>query len=210
MNKNNELNELFEEWKEKHKEEPYNSDTIPVKRIDKKSFTFDGFIFGEKTGAVLYILDESNLQESSKETNDFFWLKGAYKVKNNINKNPIPRRIEKMQKRICEQIKEIDLQDIAYMNINKRGGFGSRDDKTLWNYYNKYNTFIFREINIISPKIIVYCAGNQEIYSDLIEHKKELKCNYILNMSHPSSRNTDDKYMEEFENEVIRNGLMQK
>lgn len=202
MSKIEELNNLFEQWKKEQKKESYNADTIPVKRIDKSSFCFDGFVFGEKSNTVLYILDESNLQEKSKESNDFFWLKGAYKIKNNINKNPIPRRIELMQEIIKNKFNDISLQDISYMNINKRGGFEACNDKILLNYYNKYKGFIFEEIKILDPKIIVSCTGNDKIYSDLVNNKEQLNCNYILNMPHPSCRYTDEKYKKEFEKEI--------
>ena len=208
MSKIEELNKLFDKWKEKQSNEDKDSNTIPkiIKRIDKNSFTSDGFIFGEKAGGVLYILNESNLQDSSKESYDFFWLKGAYKVENNINKSPIPRRIELMQKYICSKVKDINLQDISYMNINKRGGFSSRDNEALWNYYNEYKeNFIFEEIKIIEPKIIVVCTGYKDIYKDLLEHQKDLKYKYIVNMKHPSYSYVSDKdYIEEFEKEVER------
>lgn len=209
MNKIQELNTLFEQWKEKQSKEDRNSNTIPkiIKRIDKNSFTSDGFLFGEKAGGVLYILNESNLQEGTKESYDFFWLKGAYKVKNNINKNPIPRRIELMQNIISNKIPEIDIQDISYMNINKRGGFSSRDNEALWNYYNEYKEkFIFEEIKIIEPKIIVVCTGLKKIYLDLLKHQEELKYKYIIDMYHPSySFASDEDYLDKFKKELEKN-----
>ena len=209
MSKIQELNTLFEQWKEKQSQEDKNSNTIPkiIKRIDKDSFTADGFLFGEKAGGVLYILNESNLQEGTKESYDFFWLKGAYKVKNNINKNPIPRRIELMQNIISNKIPEIDIQDISYMNINKRGGFSSRDNEALWNYYNEYKEkFIFEEIKIIEPKIIVVCTGFKKIYSDILKHHEELKYKYIIDMYHPSySFASDEDYLDKFKKELEKN-----
>ena len=54
------------------------------------------------------------------------------------------------------------------MNINKRGGFAECDKKILYNYYKKYKeNYIWKEIEIINPKVIVFCAGVNEIFEDL-------------------------------------------
>ena len=83
MDKKKELDNLFNEWKEEQMKD--NSDTIesPIvfKRIEKDSFSYDGFVYDEKEGTVIYILAESNLQESVKIDNNEFWFKDVTKAK---------------------------------------------------------------------------------------------------------------------------------
>lgn len=211
MSKIEELDELFEEWKKKQKEEYKEQkkqkerekeqeeneeykNTIPILKVDNDSFTYDGFVFEEDDGTVLYILCESNLGLNTK-ANDEFWFKGVYKIKNNIY--TIPKRIEKMQEYLCEKLPCLKKTDISYMNINKRGGFKNNDITILQNYYKRYKEEILREIEIINPKIIVYCARSEAIYNDLI--KKIDKEIIKIFMWHPSCRKSDDKYIDEFD-----------
>ncbi|HJJ05459.1 MAG TPA: hypothetical protein OIM45_06410 [Clostridiaceae bacterium] len=206
MSKVEELNELFIKWKEEHKNEKLNNEdvterTIPVKEIDKNSFTYDGFVFDEKDGTILYILSESNVGDNAKEDNDMFWFKGIYKVENNTY-HSIPRRIEKMQKVLCQKIPQLTNRDISYMNINKRGGFGECNKQILYNYYKRYKEhYIWKEIEIINPKLIVFCVGaySEEIYKDI---KNNVKCKYMIQMPHPSCRVSDEKYIEEFKEKL--------
>lgn len=202
MGKVERLNELFEQWEEEHKREldinnKDNQSTIPNLKISKDSFTYDGFVFDEKDNTVLYILAESNLDGKIKD-NGTFWLKSVYKIRNNNLK--ITKRIEKMQNYICQNFTELSMKDISYMNINKRGGFAECNNQTLYNYYNKYKKdYILKEIEIINPKVIVFCAGNKAIYDDL---KENVKCKYIIDMYHPSYQYiSDEKYIEKFKSE---------
>ena len=201
MKKKEELNNLFLKWKEEQRKEK-DAITIPFNKVDKASFTYDGFVFEEKDNTVLYILKESNLINGTK-ANDEFWFKEIYKEQN--NRNIITRRIEKMQKYICLNIPNISNRDISYMNINKRGGFTKNDEDTMYNYYERYKEkYILEEIKIINPIIIIYCAKDQKIYEDLV---KNIKVKYIINMDHPSNYYiSDKKYMEKFKerfNKVI-------
>lgn len=202
MGKTEKLNELFEKWKKEHEKEvdisdKNNQSTIPSLKVSKDSFTYDGFVFDEKDNTVLYMLAESNLDGKLKD-NETFWLKSVYKVKNNNLK--ITKRIEKMQEYLCQIFTELSMRDISYMNINKRGGFAECNKQILYNYYNRYKENIFKEIEIINPKVIVFCAGNNAIYEDL---KENVKCKYVINMYHPSYQYvSDEKYIEKFSEEI--------
>lgn len=207
MEKIEKLNKLFKEWREEQENEDdqiSSLSTIPLNKVNKSSFTYDGFVFEEKDNTVLYILKESNLLEGNKANNEF-WFKQVYKEEN--NKNIITRRIEKMQKYICDNVPEIGIRDISYMNINKRGGFTNNERKAMYNYYEKYKEkYIWKEIEIINPKIIIFCAREREIYEDLV---KNIKVKNILNMYHPSNYYISDmKYMDVFKtlfnNQYIR------
>ena len=48
MSKGEELNERFTKWKRKQKNEKECENTIPIIKISKESFTYDGFVFEEK------------------------------------------------------------------------------------------------------------------------------------------------------------------
>lgn len=207
MNKTEKLYELFEKWKKEQVKEKegnskidYQKTTIPVLQVSKNSFTYDGFVFDGKDNTVLYILAESNLCGNCK-ANETFWFKSVYKVENNNLK--ITRRIEKMQKYICGKFPELSKTDISYMNVNKRGGFAECDKKILYNYYEKYKeNYIWKEIEIINPKVIVFCAGVHEIYNDL---KDNVHCEYVIEMYHPIYQfMSDEKYMEKFKQEFDR------
>lgn len=199
MGKTEKLNELFEKWKKEHEKEldisdKNNQSTIPSLKVSKDSFTYDGFVFDEKDNTVLYMLAESNLEGKIKD-NETFWLKSVYKIRNNNLK--ITKRIEQMQEYLCNKIPELSMKDISYMNINKRGGFAGCNKQTLYNYYNKYKENILKEIEIINPSVIVFCAGNKTIYDDL---KENVNCKYIIDMYHPSYRYWSiEKFKEEFE-----------
>lgn len=200
MCKTEKLNKLFEEWKKEQEKETdlkiqkYNQGTIPVLKVSKDSFTYDGFVFNEKDDTVLYILAESNLCGNYKEEG-IFWFKSVYKIENNNLK--LTKRIEKMQEYLCQKFPELSKIDISYMNINKRGGFAECNKQILYNYYEKYKeNYIWKEIEIINPKVIVFCAGVNEIFEDL---KKNISCKYIINMYHPSYQfMSDEKYIDKF------------
>lgn len=201
MKKEEDLNKLFMKWKEEQANEE-DTTTIPFNKVDKTSFTYDGFVFEEKDNTVLYILKESNLLNGTK-ANDESWFKEIYKEQN--NKNIITRRIEKMQKYICLKIPDMSNRDISYMNINKRGGFTGNDEDAMYNYYERYKEkYIWKEIEIINPMIIVFCAKDKKIYDDLV---KNLNVKYAIKMDHPSNYYiSDKKYMEKFKerfNKVI-------
>ena len=201
MKKEEDLNKLFMKWKEEQANEE-DTTTIPFNKVDKTRFTYDGFVFEEKDNTVLYILKESNLLNGTK-ANDEFWFKEIYKEQN--NKNIITRRIEKMQKYICLNIPNMSNRDISYMNINKRGGFTGNDEDAMYNYYERYKEkYIWKEIEIINPMIIVFCAKDKKIYDDLV---KNLNVKYAIKMDHPSNYYiSDKKYIEKFKerfNKVI-------
>lgn len=207
MSKIEELENLFEKWKNEHSKDSYNSPTIPIKRIDKNSFCRDGFVFDAKDNTVLYILAESNLQGENK-SNDFFWVKGTYKIEENYHR--IPKAIEEIQSCICNKISGITLEDISYMNINKRGGFSECDKKALSKYYEEYRKLILEEIKIINPKIIIFAVGNTEkviingnettIYDDI---KANVNCDVLNTTYHlTSSKFSIDEFKKIIDTEL--------
>ena len=54
------------------------------------------------------------------------------------------------------------LSDCAYLNLNKRGGFHTCDQKRPGEYTRRYQPFIHREIELLAPERIVVCGELQD------------------------------------------------
>lgn len=232
----NQLKELFESWKQEHKND--NEYKCETTGIAKDSFTPDGMV-NEKTwnqlktenkSKVLYLLREANgntstLEEDGRSVDDGkFWFQQCV-ANGNIGKI-IFKRIEQMQEIIQDEKShngEI-LEQVAYMNINKRGGGATVDWKILNEYANEYKEQIMKEIYILKPDIIV-CCGTYWTFVDNIcglykengkakwethdkrdfvleatmetENGDKFEC-LIFNMYHPSARMKTENYIERF------------
>jgi len=146
----NDLKELFEDWKEAHKKDDHWLDTFPKcpccgampPEDFKISFTYDGYLTDNKEIKLLFIGRESNVSADIKafgKAKECFWMKdGKGKVRENY---------EKYLKEIAEAL-HVDYKNCAYMNINKRGGYGACSYDSLLNYVNVYRKFIKNEIEI--------------------------------------------------------------
>lgn len=75
------------------------------------------------------------------------------------------------------------LRYVAFMNINKRGGFTSCQPGRLAAYAKKYKDLIDREIRIISPDIIVCCGSDVRTCLSNIDSCKSVP---VLEVYHPS------------------------
>ncbi len=208
--------------------------TLISKYISKESFTLDGIIdedgWGNAKYKVLYILPEANgklnygkeykgkpVKVDVENGSNTFWMKNQVR-KTELDKcigRGIGRRIEKIQKKIYEilgvaKVKETRrecLYEIAYMNINKRGGFNklANAPKGIKNnfidYARRYAQFIKREIEIINPQYIVYCGFVTQLGEDILNIFKLEKVKYI-SVPHPSARKSDKVFFEEVEKVV--------
>ena len=90
------------------------------------------------------------------------------------------------------------FEEMAYMNVNKRGGTSTTargDENALINYANRYGKFILKEIKLLSKnrKVTVFIGGGEEYFRNLI---REL-CNKELGDS-------DKTYLYSFEGQEIR------
>lgn len=236
------LTELFDKWKEIQKNEPeydYNRTGIA-----KDSFTKDGIVDenvwnglpeGKK---VLYILREANgnateMEEEGKRVDDGkFWFQECVTGKETKVTDNIFQRIKEMQRIIrkpalkAKSDKKI-LREVAYMNLNKRGGGASVDWKIFNDYIEKYKEYIKEEIAIINPDIIVCCGtywslidnvcglykgerkkkwvpGNKKDFyyekAEIKNENKEVICEAtVINIYHPSARISKKDYIERFE-----------
>ncbi|MEE1503763.1 MAG: hypothetical protein UGF89_05930 [Acutalibacteraceae bacterium] len=195
------LESLFEIWKEAHLEEKYFKDSFPGNSLPvcfAKNWTNDGFLSENKKDIeILFILKEPN-ESKSIEKNDFcckeFW------IKNNIHKRiSIPRRMFKTARKLFEN-PDLDqktwFQQAAVMNLNKRGGYSQCNYKKLKNYVKIYKSFIEKQIEIINPKKIVFLCGNNDETKEIIK---------ILDVSryeiyygpHPAKWGSDENFLIE-------------
>lgn len=84
------------------------------------------------------------------------------------------------------------LSQVAFMNINKRGGNSTTDINYLKNYFFRYKDNIKREIEIINPDIIVWCVDFE------FDMEKEFPHIKVINMYHPAKA----RFMKKSELEI--------
>lgn len=200
-----ELEKLFVEWEREHKNDilyEYDTPGINGSFIPKENFIRDGFCVSEtiKENTVLYISKESheynydsNLNELKKK--EYTYLKDCF---SNNKKSIFARRIKIMQE-VLSDILGNDVNDISFMNINKRGGFAYTDMSVLNTYAMQFSDNIIREIEIINPKIIVCCGiGLKRIINMLYKKSNKEFDKNIIEVHHPSLVTSDDKYRNDF------------
>ena len=182
----NNLEELFYAWREQQKKETgYRN-----KQIDIDSFSIDGIV-DEKiwqsqiyTGKkVLYIAREANATGQKFADEGRFYLRDE----ESASKKRLFQRIMAMQNIIISRLdgnikNEYTYTDfnenkkqIAFMNINKRGGASSADLIKLNDYAEKYKQYIKREIEIINPDYIICCGSYWQIIDHVYDYFKSKK-----------------------------------
>ena len=205
-----ELKELFTDWAWQHSQESPDStkDTFPCQKSpdknsppvtpDHKSFTCsfcpDGYttLNGNYSGNeapeidVLFVLKESNVSNEGilrPEMNGTFWFDKC------VN-DPVRIRYKNRFEAVLDKLYEDRLipagysgdTSLGYMNINKRGGYGSTNMTRLRNYAKEYKCMINRQICIMNPKIIV-CFGCFGLMDAIINKNRPV---LLIDMHHPS------------------------
>lgn len=172
----NSLDDLFSEWKERHSEEcessyektapkSKNEKCIPNYNDFKNSFCPDGYVGDENKAELLFICRESNV-DGNAEINDEFWFKKISKMKKTKYYWCTNLIADKFGLYLCE---------CAYMNINKRGGYGSCDSNQLKEYATLYEDYILKEIELINPKKVVILGGlRDEIVEIIMKSEREI------------------------------------
>lgn len=215
-NRSAELEKLFDEWRKRHISEDYSNDKISKNKISKNNFIPDGIIdeasYMQSPKKILFIAKEAaclkkgNTIEKNFETaqNDGFWCRRvvlgeeergtrfssglALLASALLNKN-----FETPQKNLSV------LRYVAFMNINKRGGF-TECETNLSDYVKNYKDLIDREIKIISPDIIVCCGIGVRRCLSGVDSCKSLP---VLEVYHPSARyKTDTDRLKKLEDEL--------
>lgn len=193
-NRSAELDGLFEKWRERHESENCSSENI-----SKSNFIPDGIIdeasYMQSPKKILFIakeaacLKEENTIEENFEIaqNDGSWCRrvvlGEEKRGTSFSSGLALLANAILNENFETPEKDISaLRYVAFMNINKRGGF--TECKTdLPGYVKNYKDLIDREIKIISPDIIVCCgSGVRSCLSDI----DSCKSVPVLEVYHPS------------------------
>ena len=171
------IEELFPLWEKAHVAEKDHHETI-VGNISKEAFIEDGYIsqsdYLKAPIKILFILKEANVADYKLETHTS--QVGFYKSFITEEYDNPPKQKEKMARmayylqnpklsvseRRKPKINDLKkaLEKVAFMNINKRGGGNKTSPALFRNYYDKYSTFVQREIKILNPDIIVVLGKN--------------------------------------------------
>lgn len=199
-NRSAELEKLFDEWRKRHISEDYSNDKISKNKISKNNFIPDGIIdeasYMQSPKKILFIAKEAaclkkgNTIEENFEIaqNDGFWCRRVAFGDAKAKKGRFSPGLALLANAILNENFETPEKDIsalryvAFMNINKRGGF-TECETDLAAYVKKYKDLIDREIRIISPDIIVCCgSGVRSCLSDI----DSCKSVPVLEVYHPS------------------------
>jgi len=198
-NRSAELEKLFDEWRKRHISEDYSNDKISKNKISKNNFIPDGIIdeasYMQSPKKILFIakeaacLKEENTIEENFEIaqNDGFWCRrvvlGEEKRGTGFSSGLALLANAILNENFETPEKDISaLRYVAFMNINKRGGFTECKTK-LPDYVKNYKDLIDREIKIISPDIIVCCGSGVRTCLSNIDSCKSVP---VLEVYHPS------------------------
>ena len=215
-NRSAELEKLFDEWRKRHISEDYSNDKISKNKISKNNFIPDGIIdeasYMQSPTKILFIakeaacLKEENTIEENFEIaqNDGFWCRrvvlGEEKRGTSFSSGLALLANAILNENFETPEKDISaLRYVAFMNINKRGGF-TECETNLDAYVEKYKDLIDREIKIISPDIIVCCGMGVRGCLSGVDSCKSLP---VLEVYHPSARyKTDTDRLKKLEDEL--------
>ena len=177
------LDELFCLWQKAHMAEENPEKTFPQSPDGKKppkdafrgSFCLDGITSakGHEKGIdyelkphvdVLFVLKESNTG-GKPEKKGKFWFDGN------------PEQSERIDycKKFVKILKILDANEncrFGYMNLNKRGGYRRTHLPSLKRYVKKYAKFIKKQIQLHSPKIVVFCGCYDVAVSNVLDMDK--------------------------------------
>lgn len=211
-NRSAELEKLFDEWRKRHISEDYSND-----KISKNNFIPDGIIdeasYMQSPKKILFVAKEAaclkkeNTIEKNFEIaqNDGFWCRrvvlGEEKRGTRFSSGLALLANAILNENFETPEKDISaLRYVAFMNINKRGGFTSCQTRRLAAYVKKYKDLIDREIRIISPDIIVCCGMGVRGRLSGVDSCKSLP---VLEVYHPSARyKTDTDRLKKLEDEL--------
>ena len=215
-NRSAELEKLFDEWRKRHISEDYSNDKISKNKISKNNFIPDGIIdeasYMQSPKKILFIAKEAaclkkgNTIEKNFEAaqNDGFWCRRV--VLEGEGGTRFSSGLALLANAILNENFETPEKDIsalryvAFMNINKRGGFTECKTKLLRDYAQNYKDLIDREIKIISPDIIVCCGMGVR---GCLSGGDSCKSLPVLEVYHPSARyKTDTDRLKKLEDEL--------
>lgn len=185
------IEELFCLWKRAHAAEVKEGNwekTCPFDSEQKarENFTRDGRLGDAQEGGVLFICKESNLSKDENTDEKSFWMR------ENVQQNDTPafdlsqakRARTLYRNRLKDTLDKLHekgygipdhLEECAYMNLNKRGGFSRTRYTILKEYVRKYKCFLTREIELLAPDVVVFCGCYDGVAEQLFSVKDEEK-----------------------------------
>lgn len=199
------MKKLFEKWKQDHKDDKlyeYDTPSIDGKIIPKENFISDGFCVSNviKENTILYIAKESHEYDKNSiidkdKINEYEYLKNCFADNKNTS---FPSRIREMQ-----EILDKDINDMTFMNINKRGGFSYTNMAVLNTYAMQFSDNIVNEIEIINPELIICCGIGLKRIINMVYTKCDKELNRpIVEVNHPSYDISEEKYLDSFREEL--------
>lgn len=198
------MDELFSAWEKEHCSE--NDTSYLSRNIPAQIFLPDGIInpaeFEHSKPKVLFIAKEANWYQSdndpTKEIDTMFWHREvAY---GRVPRTSFSYRLSMLANAIMhsetDNYSVIDkshdiLKSVAFMNLNKRGGYSYCIWETLKSYVCHYQDFIRKQIEIISPDLIVCCGYDVKWLLD--EYSLAPLCEKVIWVYHPSYFVISDK-----------------
>ena len=200
-------NALLEIWRAAHlletgdKTIPKNPSKDPKKKgepICKDSFSWDGYVdkcqYESSKNKILFILKENYVHGEYMYIRENFWFRMCVEDR---EINNYTTSIEEIQTKICGFV---NLHEIAYINLNKRGGF-SESNNHLKFYIDKYKKFITKQIELLIPDVIVLCMDTK-LFSEVKIHCLDSISNNINDIDvyhfyHPEYKKRNKKAYEE-------------
>ena len=191
------------DWKKQHRlelDEAYR-EYCSNPNIPKETFMEDGIVddhqYFSTEKKILFIAKEANWYSATESSNEFqnrslnssFWLRDVAigKIASTMFSNKISLLANAI---LSDNYTEPNtnyeiLNKIAFINLNKRGGFSRCVWATLEGYVKTYASYISQEIDLISPSLIVCCGEGVkwllDKYIRLSSHTK------VITVYHPSS-----------------------
>ena len=191
------------DWKKQHhleSDEAY-GEYCSNPNIPKETFMEDGIVddhqYFSTENKILFIAKEANWylptenadKFQSRSMNSSFWFRDVAIGK--TARTMFSNKISLLANAILgDNYTEPDtnyeiLKKIAFINLNKRGGFSRCVWATLEGYVKAYASYISQEIDLISPSLIVCCGWGVkwllDKYIRLPSHTK------VITVYHPSS-----------------------
>ena len=185
-------------------------------------FIRDGFLTDKNDAKILFICRESNVSDSSEKPKDIFWMsevvkvmlkdKSAYYAIGDITQKDALTKAKRAQSRYFNCIEKIakvfecNLEECAYMNINKQGGGDRCDTRRLKEFAQKHTERIQEEIKIIAPLRIVILGNLDPGIINIIKRAGEgVKGGIYVYPKHPSVYSSKIISNGEWKNNDIRN-----
>lgn len=210
------LQRLFELWKEAHSvEEKWKDTCVFSDERAKANFTEDGRLGQAETGGVLFICKESNVERDtsfgkfgkkefwmrkevllSQEDTDPKWQRSDANIKRSRTcyYNCLSETLHILSERGYHVPKQ--LQDCAYINLNKRGGKAVCNQKKLAKYISQYKAFIQREIELLQCDTAVLYSASSYKSDDIKEILHEAGVKHIIEINCHPSRYSKTKLQE--------------